>query len=95
MTTSLLIHIPGQTPHQVELTKDSYTIGRSSENDIVVNAPMVSRRHGRLTREGEDWVYINLSTSNGTCVDGELVQTVRLQDGTRLQLGEDSGQPTI
>jgi len=35
-------------------------IGRSSENDIVVNEPTVSRRHARLSFEPSGWVWQNL-----------------------------------
>src|SRR5262249_52423571 len=34
-------------------------IGRSAENDIVVNEPTVSRRHARLTFEPSGWVWRN------------------------------------
>ncbi|HXL17271.1 MAG TPA: FHA domain-containing protein, partial [Streptosporangiaceae bacterium] len=34
-------------------------IGRSSENDIVVNEPTVSRRHAQLSFEASGWVWQN------------------------------------
>src|SRR5215813_15067637 len=34
-------------------------IGRSSENDIVVNDPTVSRRHAHLSFEAAGWVWQN------------------------------------
>src|SRR6266567_6939890 len=34
-------------------------IGRSSENDIVVNEPTVSRRHAQLSWEAAGWVWQN------------------------------------
>ncbi len=95
MAGTLLIHAPGQPPREVELTKDSYLLGRSPQNEIVIDLPVVSRQHGQLKREGADWVYTNLSTTSGTRVDGALVQTVRLQDGTRLQLGADPEEAAI
>src|SRR3984957_8594739 len=35
-------------------------IGRSSENDIVINDPTVSRRHAQISWEAEGWVWQNL-----------------------------------
>src|SRR5260370_5982546 len=35
-------------------------VGRSSENDIVINDPTVSRRHAQLSCETEGWVWQNL-----------------------------------
>src|SRR5258708_29119988 len=34
-------------------------VGRSSENDIVVNEPTVSRRHAQLSFETTGWVWRN------------------------------------
>ena len=34
-------------------------IGRSSDNDIVVNDPTVSRRHAQLSWEASGWVWQN------------------------------------
>src|SRR5260370_36025200 len=38
-------------------------IGRSSENDIVVNDPTVSRRHAQLSWEPAGWVWQNAGQS--------------------------------
>src|SRR5712691_1668779 len=38
-------------------------IGRSSDNDIVVNDPTVSRRHAQLSWEAAGWVWQNAGQS--------------------------------
>ena len=47
-------------------------IGRSSENDIVVNEPTVSRRHAQLSFEASGWVWQN-SGQAPTFVAGQPV----------------------
>ena len=34
-------------------------VGRSSENDVVINDPTVSRRHAQLAFESNGWVWQN------------------------------------
>lgn len=70
-----------ETPHETELQvpdlggRDSLTIGRGPDNDIVIAHPMVSGNHARITRRGRDGAYIieDLGSTNGTFVNGELV----------------------
>src|SRR6266851_6348185 len=35
-------------------------VGRSSDNDVIVSDPTVSRRHAQLTWEATGWVWQNL-----------------------------------
>jgi ABC-type multidrug transport system ATPase subunit/pSer/pThr/pTyr-binding forkhead associated (FHA) protein len=95
MSPTLLIHIPGQPVREVKLEKDAYILGRAQGCDIVIAAPVVSRQHGKLTRQGADWVYTDLDSRNGSLVDGQRVQTVALRDGKRLQLGKESGRAVM
>jgi ABC-type multidrug transport system ATPase subunit/pSer/pThr/pTyr-binding forkhead associated (FHA) protein len=85
----LIINLPGQPAQEMELDNDSYTLGRSSECNIVVASPLVSRKHGLLERKGENWVYTDLNSQNGSLFNGQRVQQLIIRDGTRLQLGKD------
>lgn len=46
----------------------SITIGRSSENDLVVDFDAVSSTHARLEREGNRYYLVDLGSTNGTAV---------------------------
>jgi pSer/pThr/pTyr-binding forkhead associated (FHA) protein len=46
----LIVTVAGTNPQSFELTKNSLTIGRSPENDIVIGSKIVSRHHARLGR---------------------------------------------
>ena len=64
------------------------TIGRATGADFIVDAPLVSRVHCRLTSlpTGELEVR-DLNSTNGTFVNGERVENAILESGDRLQVG--------
>ncbi len=66
------------------------TVGRTSDNDIVLDDSSVSSRHARITR-GEDGAVVleDLGSTNGTMVNGDrVVDPVRLRRGDRISFGE-------
>jgi Ca-activated chloride channel family protein len=62
-------------------------IGRSSSSDIYVSSEQLSRRHTRLVCFPDHWMLQDLSSSNGTRVNGVQVETSQLADGDRIQIG--------
>lgn len=70
-----------------------FTVGRLPGCDVVVSAPIVSRRHLEVSPTPEGWLVRCLS-SNGMLVEGERQQTAMVTQGTRVQLGDSSG-PTL
>lgn len=64
------------------------TIGRATGADFIVDAPLVSRVHCRLTAlPGGDLEVRDLNSTNGTFVNGERVENAMLASGDRLQVG--------
>ena len=76
------------------LLNESVTIGRDSDNDIVVDDHMVSRHHARLTRQAEDgYVVTDLGSTNGTWVNNQRARPstpVNITFGDKLTLGTKS-----
>lgn len=70
------------------LAKDVLTIGRLDTGDIVLSDPGVSRKHAEVRREGDEWVVVDLSSTNGTIVNGQPVRRHRLATGDRIEVGE-------
>lgn len=66
---------------------DGLTIGRLIQNDVVLNHRGVSRTHAGIKQIGQDFWIQNLSSSNGTLLNGELVERTPLADGDLLQIG--------
>lgn len=69
------------------LGQDSITIGRAAENQIVLDARDVSRRHARLSWVGNQLRVEDLNSTNGTRVNGTSVRLSDLRAGDELTLG--------
>jgi hypothetical protein len=64
-------------------------VGRAADADLVIDSPDLSRRHAYLTWDGRRLRIEDAGSTNGTTVDGELVDTARpLRGGELLGLGE-------
>lgn len=62
-------------------------IGRHDDCDLVIRDRTVSARHAELMVRAEGVTVTNLMATNGTRLNGEEVQTGRLQDGDVLRFG--------
>jgi len=65
-------------------------IGRSTDNDIVVTDPTVSRQHARLTWGPSGWLFENLGLAR-TFRQGQNVTQVLLSQPTELSLASPQG----
>lgn len=64
------------------------TIGRATGADFIVDEALVSRVHCRLTALASgDLELRDLESTNGTFVNGQRVERVRLDPGDRVQVG--------
>ena len=62
-------------------------VGSSSENDLVLPFPGVSRFHARLEPRGKGLEVRDLGSRNGLLVDGKPVKRARLEKGRALRVG--------
>ena len=67
--------------------KDSLSLGREPECDVVLNDPAVSSRHARLLKDRDGWTLADLGSSNGTLVNGAEIQKVNLGTGDLIEIG--------
>jgi hypothetical protein len=72
---------------RVVITEDPVTIGRLPECDVVLSDPNVSRRHAEVRRRGNDFVVVDLGSTNGTRVNGAGVRERQLGDGDEITVG--------
>jgi ABC-type multidrug transport system ATPase subunit/pSer/pThr/pTyr-binding forkhead associated (FHA) protein len=59
----LIVTIEGVAPGTHTLDQDRITIGRSPENDIVIQSQVMSRKHAVIERRGNDFIFIQLETA--------------------------------
>ena len=66
----------------------SATVGRSTNADIVIRDEAVSRNHAAFRVDGQTLVVEDLGSSNGTLVNGELIDApCRLAPGDLVTVG--------
>ena len=71
------------------LTEQEITFGRDAENTIPLPDAGVSRRHARLTLQGNAYALEDLGSTNGTLVEGQPITSPRrLRSGEVFFLGD-------
>ena len=65
----------------------TWVIGRAPTCDVVLHDPAVSRRHALLSLRGGRCCVRDLTSTNGTQVDGRAVRTSALQPGDVVSFG--------
>lgn len=78
----------------IPLEREEVILGRALEADVRVNDTQVSRQHARINavrREGSkltDYVLNDLSSRNGTFLNGRRITSENLQNGDKIAIGE-------
>jgi predicted component of type VI protein secretion system len=72
---------------RVPLSKRVSTMGRSRDCDVVVPDPNASRVHAEVRHIGLDYSLVDMGSTNGTEVPGQLVKRHALADGDRIVVG--------
>jgi hypothetical protein len=72
------------TRHQI--TGNACVLGRSTEADVRIDDPGVSRKHAEI-RPGNPAMVLDLGSTNGIVVDGQHTQRATLRDGSRIVVG--------
>jgi Protein of unknown function (DUF3662)/FHA domain len=69
------------------LDRDAQVIGRLSGSEIEIQDTGASRRHAEIRRKGDDFVIVDLGSTNGTLVNDSPVAEYTLEDGDRITIG--------
>jgi hypothetical protein len=76
------------TQREVELEGPMLSIGRGSDNDLVIHDGRVSRHHAQLRARRGTLVFTDLRSTNGSRVNGTRVEEVVLGEGDRIEIGD-------
>lgn len=69
-----------------QITGNACVLGRSTEADVRIDDPGVSRKHAEI-RPGTPSMVLDLGSTNGIVVDGQHTQRATLRDGSRIVVG--------
>jgi adenylate cyclase len=67
--------------------KSELSIGRTEGNDLVLNHPSVSRKHARIEVRNNGWWIIDLKSTNGVKVNGNLITESQITTGDKILIG--------
>lgn len=80
-------HVETGHQHTAAIVKDRWMIGRALYSDLVLDHRSISAEHAVITREADGYRIDDLSSRNGTAVNGNAVGRSDLADGDLLELG--------
>jgi len=84
----LLVSTRGSRPVQFDLGGPLIGIGRASDNDVIVDDPMVSRHHCQLKLQHGAYSFTDLGSRNGSLVNGQPVTEIALGPGDIIRIGD-------
>jgi PAS domain-containing protein len=61
-------------------------IGRGSDNDIAVAVEGISKKHLKVTVNGETAFAEDMGSSNGTLINGKIIKRMTIKDGDKIAL---------
>ena len=83
----LLVMTEGSPPVQFDLGGALISIGRASDNDVIVDDALVSRHHCQLKLQHGAYGLADLGSRNGSWVNGQRVSEVALGPGDIIRIG--------
>jgi hypothetical protein len=77
----------GSVVKEFSLEGERMVIGRLEGSDVQLADPGASRRHAEVRRDGNDYVLVDLGSTNGTLVNEAPVTEHTLEEGDRITIG--------
>ena len=87
MTDQLQIHYVDLGVPRILDLKGPLAVGRTEGNDLILNHPSVSRKHARFEPRNNGWWIVDLKSTNGVKVNGNLVTEAQVNSGDTIHVG--------
>ena len=71
-----------------KLINKDYKIGRSSENNIILDDITVSRNHALLSVRKDSINIVDSNSTNGIYINNEITNGCKLKSGDKIQIGK-------
>jgi adenylate cyclase len=83
----LQIHYVDLGVPRVADLQSELSVGRTEGNDLILNHPSVSRKHARFEGRTSGWWIVDLKSTNGVKVNGNLVSEAQVNAGDKILVG--------
>ena len=84
----IIVKFDNKVVERVVTEKERISIGRTSDNDIVLDNRGVSRKHARIEFNGNEAILIDNESLNGTFVNQRKVTEEKLRDKDTITIGK-------
>ena len=71
-----------------KLINKDYSIGRSSENNIILDDITVSRNHALLSVSKDNINIVDNNSTNGIYINNKITNNCTLKSGDKIQIGK-------
>lgn len=85
---SLALLQGGVSVRDYPLAEEVSLIGRLAGSDVELPDPGASRRHAEIRRNGDEYVIVDLGSTNGTLVNERPIAEHTLEEGDRITIGQ-------
>ena len=84
------ITIPGKNsqPYRFKLDRDKVSIGRSSDNDIIIDDPSVSSLHCTMERVEGGYILRDRNSTNGMRLNEDEMAIIDLRNDSDIRIGD-------
>lgn len=83
----LIVRTDEAEPVEFELGAALISVGRASDNDLILDDPLVSRHHCQLKLQHGAYALADLGSRNGSLVNGQTISEVALGPGDLIRIG--------
>ncbi|HEX8749625.1 MAG TPA: FHA domain-containing protein [Nitrospira sp.] len=87
-SAKLLVKLHGQGSRTIDLSRDTFTIGRKVDNDLVIDDHTVSSHHARIARVQSVYFLEDVKSTNGTTLNGKPIERAQLHDTDVIAIGQ-------
>jgi sigma-B regulation protein RsbU (phosphoserine phosphatase) len=83
----LIVRDAAGNEREVEITRAPFTLGRQSDNDLVLLDSRISRRHASILQDPQGYLIEDAGSRHGVFVNGQRVTSSPLASGDQISLG--------
>jgi len=84
----LLVKLHGKGSRHIELSLETFTIGRKADNTLAIEDPAVSGHHARIVKVQAVFFLEDLKSTNGTAINGKPITRHQLHDADVITIGQ-------